>query len=547
MRQNIKYKWMLVLLAPLFMVSCQDYLDRDPLNQFAGDAFWLNENNATLALTGVYRGGIQMTKSAEYTPSDWWSYCGLVFLDMTTDNAYDRRGDGSAFNLLTNGKMTTSAQIVGLYWTRSYARIARCNDFLENIESVNMAEATINRMKSEARFVRACQYFYLSQFWGDVPLVKNTLTDVEANTVERTPKADVIQFAIDEFTEIVEFLPSHGELEDSERGRATKQAALAFLGRLQMGDERWAAAAATYEKIVALNENIIDPDFAGLFNGKNESSDEIIFATQFLADLAPNAVMQHAYPALHGGWHLFNPLGSLVESYEFIDGTPFSYEDPRYNPDDIGENRDPRLGYTINWNMKLFKGVPYVTHPDSMNSDDRLTTSKQATRTGFGPMKFIDESHEGDLTNAGMDIPIIRYAEVLLSLLESKMENGDAINQALLDRTINEVRGRSSVGLADVTETDKDKLREILRRERRNELAFEGIRLWDLFRWQIAEDVLNGDFYGGSYPGAVNLRKNGETVDPHSRWYVTSKAFRAQDYVWPIPQSEQNINPNLRD
>ncbi len=257
---------------------------------------------------------------------------------------------------------------------------------------------------------------------------------------------------------------------------------------------------------------------------------------------------QHFFPALNGGWHIFNPLGSLVESYEFTDGTPFSYSNPLFDVKQPFKNRDPRLKYTVLFNGDSFQGLPYITHPDSTRSVDQLTTSKQATRTGFGMRKFSVESLSGDLMNSGVDLPIIRYAEVLLSYLEARLEAGAAIDQGLLDQTINAVRGRASVNMPKITETDPAKLRVILRRERRNELALEGIRLWDLMRWNVAAEVLKGDFYGGSFPAAKNLRKkNASTTDPNNRWFVTSKAFRAGiDETWPIPLSEVNINPNLK-
>lgn len=98
-----------------------------------------------------------------------------------------------------------------------------------------------------------------------------------------------------------------------------------------------------------------------------------------------------------------------------------------------------------------------------------------------------------------------------------------------------------------ITETDRDALRPILRKERRIELALEGIRYWDLLRWEILGDVMKGDFWGASFTDAKNT---GSKVDPtgNKRWWVDTKNFRkGQDEVWPIPQSEQDINPNLRD
>lgn len=522
-------------------------LDKAPLTEFANETFWTTEQNAMMALTGVYRGGIKMAGPSEPDPTDWWSYSGLLFLEFATDNAYDRRGDNSQFNKLTNGTLTPTINALNIYWRISYNRIARCNYFLENVSKTPVSQEILKRFIAEARFIRACQYFYLSQYFQDVPIVTKTLSLEEANNVKKASKAEVVKYAIDEFTSAAADLPTSNQLKSAERGRVTKQAALAFLGRILLAEKRFSEAAGAYKTIIDLNENVIDPDFRGLFDGTNESSKEIIFATQFMTDLAQNPLQQHLAPAMVGGWLIYCPLGSLVESYEFTDGTPFSYSDTRYNPNNLQENRDPRLSYTVLMNNQTFSGLKYICHPDSSSSIDQLTTTKQATRTGFTIGKYIQNGFTGDLSNSGIDMVIIRYAEVLLSYLEAKLEAGDPITQSLLDATINIVRSRASVNMPRVTVTDAATLRPILRRERRNELALEGIRYWDLLRWGITGQVLKGDFYGAPFPGAKNLRKKGTIVDPYSRWYVTSKAFRTgTDEKWPIPQREQDINPNLK-
>lgn len=552
MKKNILYRILLtVLLAVGLFSSCRKELDKTPLDQFSNTTFWTSESNVMLALTGVYRGNIQMSVNptgAEYSATDWWSYHGLLYLEFATDNAYDRRGDNSGLNTLTNGALTSANAYIGYYWTLSYARIARCNYFLENISKAPIDQSKITRMTAEARFIRATQYFYLSQYFGSVPLVTKVLTLSEANTVSKATRQQVMDYAESELKASAAALPRFAQLTSAERGRASAQVALAFLGRLYLGEQKYSDAAATYKQIIDYGENTIDPSFESLFNGTNESSSEILFATQYQQDLAPNAMQQHNYPAALGGYMLDCPLGSLVESFEFSDGTPFSYTDPRYVASDLGQNRDPRLKYTVLYNGRPFKNITYDSNPDDASSADQLTTTKQATRTGFALKKFNSEAFSGgDLQNSGIDLPIIRYAEVLLSYLEAKLENGEAIDQSLLNATINKVRGRTGVNMPAVTETNPALLRVILRRERRNELALEGIRYWDLLRWKTIGQVLNGDFYGAPFPAASNLRKKGTTTDPYGRWYVTSKAFRTgQDEYWPVPQSEVNINPNLK-
>ena len=538
---HTKYILLLLPLMGLSLGSCKKYLDQNPKDRFNNATFWVSEANVQMALTGLYSGPLG---GGDF---DWWSsWNGLLDLEEATDNAYDRRGDNSQYNRLTNGTLTASMAILQGYWKNSYTRIARCNNFLSHIGQVPMDDLKKKQYIAEARFIRACMYHYLSQYFGGVPIVTQTLTPDAANKVEKSSEEEVVRFVENELLAAAADLPRYGDIPASEFGRANKQAALAFLGRTYMAEERWDSAAIAYEEIINFGDNGIDPDYSSLFDGTDESSNEIIFSARHLATTSKTDMLRFTYPAILAGYARFNPLGSLVEAYEFNDGTPFSYDDPRYNPKDLGENRDPRLKYTVLYNGEVFSGKPYISHPDSSAAADQIGAGKQASHTGYGLRKHLPENFAGDLSNSGVDNPLIRYAEVLLSYLESKIEAGDPITQDLLDRTINRVRGRASVDMPPITETDPAKLLGIVRHERRVELALEGIRYWDLLRWHTADSVLNGYFYGAPYPGAKKIAKAPDgSTDPNGRWYVTQKHFREQDYHWPIPQAEVNINPGL--
>ncbi|WP_025761226.1 RagB/SusD family nutrient uptake outer membrane protein [Dyadobacter tibetensis] len=543
--KNKFFQYTMALALVSGVGACDQELEKYPSNSFSKDNFWTSESNANIALTGMYRGAVEY--GTEVVPTDWWSYCGIVFLEFATDNLYDRRGDNSAQNRLTNGTLLPDNDVILGYWKSSYKRIAICNDFLENIEKVKMAPEKINRMKAEARFIRATQYFYLAQYFGAVPLVQKTLSPSEANQVSKAPKTEIVQFVISELSAAARDLPGFASLTASETGRASKQAALGFLGRAYLGDKNFAEASKVYKEIIDLGQNKIAPDYKTLFTPANQNSSENIFSNQHASGQAPNALPQHAFPAMAAGWHIVNPMGSLADAYGFADGTPLSYDDPRFDYRDMGKNRDPRFRYNLLWDGSKFGDKTYVCHPDSTKSLDQLTYSKQATRTGYGLRKFFDENFSGNLrTDYGGNVPVLRYAEILLSYLEAELEAGKPITQSLLDQTINAVRGRASVGLPPITTTDPATLRPILRNERRIELAFEGLRLWDLLRWEIADKVLSGDFWGAPFPGSVLYPKTSKKIDPKSRWFVTSKSFRkGQDEQWPIPQSEINVNPNL--
>jgi len=538
----------MLLLIVLLVISCRKKLDKSPLDQFDKATFWTSEDNAMLALAAAYRGDLDVNANTG-NPTDWWSYQGLLYLETASDNAYHGQGDNSAFHKLSNGTLTSNLAILSQYWSPSYKRIARCNDFLENIEKVPMDDTRKKRLIAEVRFLRACQYFYLSQHFGSVPLVTKTLTPEEANTVFKAPRPEIVNFVIKEFASVVLDLPRFKDIPPGEIGRASKQAALAFLGRIQLAEASFAEAAITYKTIIDFGDNIIDPNYSSIFLESNENSTENIFSEQFIPNLAGNPILQGISPRSIGGFTFINVLANLMEAYQFTDGTAFSYTDARYDYKDIGKNRDPRLKYTIYYNGAPFRTGQYFSHPDSTTSTDRIGNLN--SRTGYIIKKFVEENFTGNRQNGyGGNLPIIRYAEVLLSYLEAQLEAGQPIDRALLDATINKIRGRVSVNMPPITQTNASLLRPILRNERRIELAMEGIRYWDLLRWKIADQVLIGDFYGHPYPVSITAikKKSAATpADPFRRWYVTTRNFRkGVDEYWPIPQAEVDINPNLK-
>lgn len=529
------------------MQSCD--LERTPLTSLSSGNFWENPKNATLAMTAIYRGTI--TNGLEYSVSDFWSYQGLQFMDHMTDNAFDRRGENSPLFIFSSGQLQNNNAQLSSFWSSAYGRIGRCNRFLEGIP--NMADSPEkDRLTAEARFLRATQYHYLASYFKDVPLVTQPLTGEEANNVSKTAQAEILAWCANEFREAAADLPRFSETTGSETGRACRQAALAFAGRTYMLMGDWTNGAAVYKEIIDLGENAIHSSYSELFlSGTGSSNKENIFFIEYLENYFGWGHPQQCLSAKDGGWSLSNPAAGIFEEYEFTDGTPFSYDDPRYNPDNLGENRDPRLDYTIYYNGATFKGTEYRMSPDYPASlKERIDYSSEASKTGFMWRKFYDDSEINDLTSYSVVVPVIRYAEVLLSYFECMLESGQAISQDLVDRTINAVRARADVGMPAITAGSTEQMRQALRHERRVELVYEGTRYWDLLRWRTAHEVLVGEIWGAPYPGSELYATSTKVVDPtgNCRWYVGRRDFRnPQDYQWPIPLSEQNINPNLRE
>lgn len=532
----------LIAVSLCLLGSCS--MDRYPLTSFSEETFYTDEANVKLALNGLYRGGI--TLGVDYNVSDWWAYSATILFDGVSDIGYDRRGFTNAVGQLTAGTITETNIWVQNLYQKPYKRISACCRFIDGLNSISSQNEEMKRMNAEARFIRAVQYFYLASFYHDVPLVTKTLTLEEANSVTKSTRKEVLQYAADELNAVSEILPRQKDLPSSEMGRATAQAALVYLARTYLVMDDFTNAAAACEKIINWGDNAIDPDYQKLFYPSGENSSEHIFATQFIDDLAGIGLPQHAYPIKDGGWCLVNISNTLFEAYDFQDGTTFSYEDPRFNKNNFGENRDPRLDYTFYYDGAIFKGSVYHCNPESTSADK--IGPGQTTQTGYLLRKFLDESWSGDMNAYGVNIPLARYADVLLMYLEAKVRGGEVITQALLDRTINAVRGRNSVNMPPLTETNPDKLFKLIQKERMIELAFEGWRLWDLYRWGIAEERLNADIYGSPFyvsDQSLMSMKNGQP-DSYNRWYVGKRSFQPGQEVWPIPLAEKNINPNLR-
>lgn len=523
------------------LTGCDSLLNKYPLDSLSNSTFWQTEGDALLALTGVYQQNKLTGTNAKQSFDLWNQDAYLRLFEATTDNGFEKDNGVTDFN---NGDLAASYQPVMDLWTTTYIKITKCNNFLENIDNVEMDVSKLEEMKAEVKTIRAYDYFWLAFLWSDVPLVTKVLTVDEANSVFRDSRENVIKFVIEELQAAIPNLPVTRP--DKDYGRITKGAALAILGRVFLAEKRWEDAKNVYKQIMDLGVYSIDARFSDLFIEKGENSKEFLLVSKRMPDIYGNSILLSCLGFTWGGYHHYSPYNELVEDFECIDGLPVK-ESPLFDPEKPYENRDPRLLKTIFVdNISVFKNILYIAHPDSSPTvyQDQLTRRQWS---GYMVRKFCDEDYNGNLNVYGCDFPMIRYAEVLLSYLEANIESGTPITQNLLDETINRVRGREEIKMPPVTETNPDKLTTILRRERRVELAWEGLRLFDLFRWRTAHILLKGRFHGMKIcskekaPGYTKVPVNADGY-----YFCEETFFRENvDYLWPIPQAERDVNKNL--
>jgi hypothetical protein len=227
-----------------------------------------------------------------------------------------------------------------------------------------------------------------------------------------------------------------------------------------------------------------------------------------------------------------------VDAFETIDGKSITDPTSGFDPYNPYLKRDPRLRFSVYLDGDpLPSGITFRPIPTS-GTADAIGSTYIASTTGFNIKKYLNPEDFANPSNSGINIILLRYAEVLLTYAEAKIELNQ-LDQTVYD-AINAVRNkRDDVKLPNITAgLSQSALRTIVRHERQVELAFEGQRLFDIRRWKIAENVMVGPVYGITYVS------NGQLVTVQS--VAFNRVFdKSRHYLWPIPQKERNLNPKL--
>jgi hypothetical protein len=546
-----KIFYFLILSGLLMTAGCKKLLDKLPLDSPSSASFLNNKTEVDMSILGCYS---RITNRISLKGDMPW----IVTLDCTSDINWNR--DASAIGSLGNGTAASDNSTVLSAWSDFYAVIARTNFLLDNIGN---AEKTVDakylrQVIAEARFVRAYSYFYLTGFFGDVPLITKSIT-LEESAIPRTPKKDIIDWILKEMDEAAPDLPLFYE---GHSGRATNVAAYFLKAYAALCDSRWTIASQAAKKAMDLGHYKLDPNYAELFTYAGEKSLERIFSMQYLRGVNTHIIFRQFGSRLVAGVSNEVPTQAMVDSYECIDGLTID-KSPLYNPQKPYENRDPRLNMTIAVPGTIYMGIQFETNPDSLkvwnynvspparvNNTD--ATNTYATFTSYlwrkwmniEDLKFTQENEE--------DIILMRYAELLLIYAEAKIEAND-IDQSVYD-AIDAVRNRA--GMPSVPQgSTQNYLRSVVRRERKIELAMEGRRLFDIRRWKIAEKVMNGPRYGNSKTTfLVSPPSLDENTSPDYSNIPNKNILRiietmvfdpAKHYLWPINPVELQTNPAL--
>lgn len=461
--------------------SCYD-MDVFPQNQLGPGNFWKTEKDIQMALTGVYSKMKQGNK-------DWQLY----WLDGMTDNAYCQHVTQSSYYDIQMGNLqpVLGGPVSGIY-AGNYSGIAACNNFLKNFPQAKMnakiSESKANEYEAEVRFLRAWCYFELVERYGDIPLYKESIESVEASKVKQSPKEEVYRFIYEDLEYAIQNLPdiAYGS------GHAVKASAQGLMARIALFQSKWDVVTDVTQDIIASGMYRLADTYESIFIKKHgqKNNPEILFSITYLnPDIRHDGEVEYYYRSA------LTPLDNLMSLYDH-------QKDKRaqawyVNVGVGGREWVNPMGETVQTGYMSMTGWISVKHFDKYDAE----------LYRFGDYDFRTDN----------DIVILRYADIYLMYIEAMVEKGGGVTtdgQAIT--YMNEIRKRA--GLTELKSINRIDLRQ----ERRRELAFEGLRHYDLLRWGIAKEVMSG------------------LVTPSGNC-----KFEDHFYIWPFPQSEMDINPNL--
>lgn len=542
-----------------FAACDNSFLDREPLDQISSAGVFQDEN-----LLEAYLNNAQGRLPYGVHGSTGYGQYPCMMASIT-DEARAKSGWVQNNSIIIKGSITPTNSGGLDLWASAYRTIRITNDILKGIETSSLSKEITNNVAAKARYIRAFTYFDLVRRYGEVPLITEPQQVDEDLLQGRTPKAGVYDFIYDELDVIVTDLKNKSE---QPAGSISKQAAIALNARAMLYAERWDKAASLADKLItgSLNDGIdLDPDYRNLFlsyGGNNET----IMEKLCLPPLTGHSFGLYNWPVRwRSDWGgQTDPTQDFVDSYEMLEtGLPITDPNSGYNPTRPYDGRDKRFYASVFYHGSEFSevtpssGEPFIDMEWNNYNEGPGEPGKfhgAASITGYLVKKFADPADGyspkgGEGKNSWQEI---RFAEVLLIYAEAENEANGPSDKVYA--AINKVRNRA--GLPDLPGgLSKDEMRQRVRQERKVELAFENHRWFDLIRWGIAEDVLDGYVPHGikieRKPEAPSHAEQPQLFEQDMLTFTVfevpgrTQSFPSSHNLLPIPQGEIDKNPNL--
>ncbi len=472
MKNRFIHKILVVLVAITAVTSCsKDFLEVAPVGKIPVENFYKTDEDAFRGLIAAYD-ILQWTNAR-----DWQSvYLAKTLPSDESTCGGSSSGDQPPLQEMDKFNYGASNSIVKGAYEGNYYGIYRCNMVITKVDPINDFRKQII---AEAKCLRAYYYSELVMMFGKVPLILKELAPSEY----KQPQAEVstIYAQIEEdLKAAIEVLPKKSALAAEDKFRVTKGTAQALLGKVFLYEKKWKESSDAFEAVIASNEYQLSTDYSTLFKADQELGDESIFEVMFVNTKGydwgtfgwgGNRNMENNIT-----WQLCGPRGDyfVAGNSGMVGGWGFNY--PTKAQYDAFETNDVRKAATV-WSI-----------PDLRALGGDWTGTDAYGFNGYFRVKYGTFSSEtgapvGEL-NYGTNLRLLRYADVLLMASEAYYRQGvEDKSRAELNKV------RSRAGLANATATG-DALFTAIVKERQTELAFEGVRFFDLVRWNLAAQVL---------------------------------------------------------
>jgi hypothetical protein len=536
MNQIINKSVGLAFIILLFLNSCNvDKLELTNPNELTPETYFKTEAQVQQAVNAVYA---NLQTDGLYQRTLYFTMDFMAAEQLSTPDPIYAQFLYYTFDANSN--------FIDDYWKRCYAGINRANFVINNEDAINkipeslMSQVKKNKYIGEAQFLRALYYFLLVTRFGDVPLYLGN--PAGGKGLARTPKAEVwAQIETDLNSAAEKCLPKNLE----EKGRATSGAAWALLGKAHLFQANESNDQADYiQARIAFLQVINDVEnytlediYSNNFKEETEHGPESIFEVEFNPELGTNDIWSSDGSGLNEGtframeygcfsWYDASPFRELVDEFETVA--------------DNGVKTDPRLGYCI-----YQTGDLYNNGADTVKIDnDTLWTLENGNwsireiiyRYGWKKYQNYYKQKSENMTS-GINMKVIRLADVLLMMAEVENElnhTPEAIEY------LNQVRKRADVMMPNYGTSamdtvypvsNQEQLRKAIEHERKIELCNEQVRINDLIRWRRLEAFIREE----AIPLLPYYMKDRMSFDP------------AIHYLWPIPQSEIDLNPAITE
>lgn len=543
-----KYNILSLLLVGL--VGCVG-IEQYPTNSYSDATFWNYEDNCMAALYLGY--------------NQYWSADRYFGNNVLSDDVYGSRHSSSATETAT-GLATTNTGRFSDEWKDCYQELRTIHTALDNEDRMNIASNVKSRLIAELRLLRAFTYMRLTAWFGDVPFLTSNPTLPESKTIKRTSADYIKQFIHSELEEVSHILPKNTALSAKENGRVTCGTAVALNARAYLLDNDFENCARECAKLINSDEYgtySLAKSYADLFVDGHYSHESIMtieFAYEggvenIKRSWATGPRIPQSIGA--GAEVAFSPTQELVDCFRKTDGTVA--DDTDY------EERDLRFYATIAYNgctlqipeaksCKIIgsEGVGKGTYTCWTNPTDEAAAQKKdpalsdsyngtndRTLTGYYNIKNYVANTVGSGGGSYKPLMEIRYADVLLMYAESMFETGN-MTADVWNATILPLRKRAGFSNDYCAYPASSDLRQVIRDERRVELALEGRRCFDLRRWA----VLDNPSIKSTGASVLTSRATGAPFLDDGNNIQCPAAYNLK-YWFPIPQSERDINHNL--